>query len=60
MGSHCIHNLYYNKMLKLQVIVKTLDAFTVFVWFYTVILIDFQYHKLWMLVVTEVCQQCFH
>jgi hypothetical protein len=40
MGSHCVHNLYYNKiLLKLQVIVKTLDTFTVFVLFYTVILI---------------------
>jgi hypothetical protein len=61
MGSHCVHNLYYNKMLlKLQVIVKTLDTFTVFVWFFTVIVIDFQYCKLWMLVVIEVCQRCFH
>jgi hypothetical protein len=55
MGSHCVHNLYYNKMLlKLQVTVKTLDPFTVLVWFYRVILIDFQYCKLWMLVVIEV------
>jgi hypothetical protein len=58
MGSRCVHNYIAIKMLKLYKIVKDVDTFTVLVWYHSVIRINLQYCKIWMLVGIEMCRRC--